>query len=465
MRRPPDAAGIEQALAIVVHLVAVDGELVDAGAFEEERPLLLQEGLEHAEIQDGRILLDLPEIGSYRAVEREVRGEAVFEIGARIEALVAVESPVLGSRGILRHGVRHHVESPRRRDAVDAREVTELRNEADLRRPVRRPGNALLVAFDVAPDREAEGVGGRRRIAQLGKRNRELRRPSERVHARGHVPDAVPRAVLVVVVIDGIVALHAPRADGELETRAAIVEGIDHDLQLVGGRAHVASREYTGNLRGLGVVGADEGIEVVVVERGLRCRPESRRSALDRGELREVRDERGRVPDGVVGAPVDHHGRRRADSDGTHRRSRRPRERYGGAFENAGHCESAGERGHGGGWHYSRVLGQVSPPKGWNQEVLRSANRSQGSGPVSGETPEKVPEVPCPSRSNRPGCPARGPAARKDRAAVSESLHGVFGAKPTPSRKPLRTALIRKPLRRLPMRGLRSSADISGHER
>src|SRR5439155_1351743 len=181
----------------------------------------------------------------------------------------------------------------RRRDAVDAREVTELRNEADLRRPVRRPGNALLVAFDVAPDREAEGVRGRRRIAQLGKRNGELRRPSERVHTRGHIPDAIPGAILVVVVIDGVVALHAPRADGELETRTAIVEGIDHDLQLVGGRAHVASGEYSGDLRGLGVVSADEDVEVVVVEGGLRFRLESRLSALDRRELGEVSDDGG----------------------------------------------------------------------------------------------------------------------------------------------------------------------------
>jgi hypothetical protein len=128
----------------------------------------------------------------------------------------------------------------------------------DLGRPVRRPGDALLEAFDVAPDPETERVRRSRRIAELRERDGELRRPSERVHACRDVPDAVPGAVLVAVVIDRVVALHAPRADGELETRATIVEGIDDDLQLIGRRPHVASREHGGDLRGLGIVGADE---------------------------------------------------------------------------------------------------------------------------------------------------------------------------------------------------------------
>ena len=48
---------------------------------------------------------------------------------------------------------------------------------------------------------EAERVLRSRRIAQLGKRDRELRRPPERVDARRHVPDAIPRSVLVAVVV------------------------------------------------------------------------------------------------------------------------------------------------------------------------------------------------------------------------------------------------------------------------
>jgi hypothetical protein len=82
LRGAPDAPGIEQALAGVVHLVAVDGKLVDPRAFEEERSLLLKEGHEHAEVEHGGVLLDLPEIRIHRAVEREVRRQAVLEIGA-----------------------------------------------------------------------------------------------------------------------------------------------------------------------------------------------------------------------------------------------------------------------------------------------------------------------------------------------------------------------------------------------
>src|SRR5262249_14778009 len=187
--RPPDAAGVEQPLAIVVYLIAVDGELIDARALEKERPLLLQEGLEHREVEDGGVLFDLPEVGVHGTVEREVRREAVLEVGTAREVLMAFESGRRGSRLVLRHHLGQHVELAWGRDAVDAREITQLRDKADLGRPIRRPGHPLLVALDVAPDTETEGVRGRGRIAKLGKGDRELRRPSERVHACGDVPD------------------------------------------------------------------------------------------------------------------------------------------------------------------------------------------------------------------------------------------------------------------------------------
>ena len=109
--------------------------------------------------------------------------------------------------------------------------------------PVHRPADPLGVALDVTPHGEAEGVGVGVGVPQLRQRNPKLGRPAERVDGGGHFPDAVPRVVLVIVVVDGVIAFHAGGVDGELKAGAPVVVGVDHDFELVGRRAHVAARE------------------------------------------------------------------------------------------------------------------------------------------------------------------------------------------------------------------------------
>ncbi len=71
LRRPADAARIEQAGAVAV--VAVHVEAERAGALDEERPPLREEGLERIEVDDRRIGFDLAEVGVRRGRQREAR--------------------------------------------------------------------------------------------------------------------------------------------------------------------------------------------------------------------------------------------------------------------------------------------------------------------------------------------------------------------------------------------------------
>ena len=148
-------------------------------------------------------------------------------------------------------------------------------------------------------------VAGGVRVAELGERDAELCGPAERVDRRGDVPHAVPRRVLLVVVVDRVVPLHAVRVDGELEAGAPVVVGVDDDLDLVRRPAHVAARERAHDAVRVRVVRAHEDVEVAVVERGPELGAE-RRVRADAGlELAEIGDRAGGSPDGVVGAAVD----------------------------------------------------------------------------------------------------------------------------------------------------------------
>src|SRR5439155_3898682 len=67
--------------------VAAEGEQL--AALDEERPALLQLRLERREVDDRGIDLDLAEVGVEAGVERQGRGEAVFEVGAAAAGIVA----------------------------------------------------------------------------------------------------------------------------------------------------------------------------------------------------------------------------------------------------------------------------------------------------------------------------------------------------------------------------------------
>ena len=91
LRRAADAPRVEKARREEEVEVARRGrvaEAEDVQPFGEERPLLRIERLELAEVDDGRIDLDLAEVGIDRAGEREARGQRRTSDRRRRRALV-----------------------------------------------------------------------------------------------------------------------------------------------------------------------------------------------------------------------------------------------------------------------------------------------------------------------------------------------------------------------------------------
>src|SRR6185437_2966147 len=149
-------------------------------------------------------------------------------------------------------------------------------------RMISRPAHSLLETIQIAPDTKTDRVGRRACEAQLRHRNRILSRPAERVDSGRDIPDAVPASVLVVVVIDGVVALDAAGTHAELEAAAAVVIRIDHHDYLIRRWTHVPPRER-GAYRGRILVEcANEDVDVVAVVRNPELGAEARIRVFDR---------------------------------------------------------------------------------------------------------------------------------------------------------------------------------------
>jgi hypothetical protein len=149
---------VDQAFAAAVHLAAVDVELEQAPARDEERTLLGEERLEGAQVQDRGVGLHLPEVGVEGGVERQVRGDAVLEVAAQGHVLRTTDA----RRGELRHVLGHHVggrlEPAGGLEVVEPVDVAELRDEPCLGLPEQRPAHALGVAVQIPIYDQAEGM-------------------------------------------------------------------------------------------------------------------------------------------------------------------------------------------------------------------------------------------------------------------------------------------------------------------
>jgi hypothetical protein len=76
LRRPADASRVEEARALAV--AAVEAEVEGAGAFDEERPPLGEEGFERGQVDDRRIGFDLAEVRIDRRGQRQSWRDLVF---------------------------------------------------------------------------------------------------------------------------------------------------------------------------------------------------------------------------------------------------------------------------------------------------------------------------------------------------------------------------------------------------
>jgi hypothetical protein len=199
---------------------------------------------------------------------------------AQIEAEVAAAADVLVERvaGVDRmhddaaERVREQLEAARRREVIDAVDDTELAD--DLRRAARPriPRALLRRAPDRAHDLEAPLLLLARGEPQLVERDPVLRGPAvarDRGFARPH---RVPGVVLVLIVEQQHVALHAGGVELEHERRAAVVIGVEADRDHVGGDVGVAAREQRADLRRLRIARPHADVDrlVVVEHRELR---------------------------------------------------------------------------------------------------------------------------------------------------------------------------------------------------
>ena len=112
---------------------------------------------------------------------------------------------------------------------------------------------------------QAWRVGGRE--AELRERDPHLDRPAlRRRRVDRRFPDRVPGVVLEVVVVDDGVALHAGRADLELDAGQVVVVRVEEEREAVGVRDDVAARELADDARRARCrAGARADVERVVV--------------------------------------------------------------------------------------------------------------------------------------------------------------------------------------------------------
>src|SRR2546428_9272744 len=114
-----------------------------------------------------------------------------------------------------------------------------------------------------------------------------------------------PYTTLFRSVVDRVIPLHAGWIHRELVAGAAIVIGVDDDLELIRSRADVAPGEEPENRVGVRVERPDEDVNVAVVVGDLRLGREAGIPVLLRLELAELGDGGGFAPDGILVASVD----------------------------------------------------------------------------------------------------------------------------------------------------------------
>ena len=206
----------------------------DLGALREERPPLLEEGLELREVDDGGVHLDLAEVRVERGIEGEAGRQAVLEIeaGAGEETRSVVEGRSLQHRRdelLAGRHVRQQLQRRGRVDAGNALETGHLRRQAGLVLADKPQPRRFVAALDDALDVDAPRVAVGVRKAQLRERDAHLEGPSACADFHRRRPHGVPGRVEEIVVVDERVALDPGRRHAELRASQAGVVRIEVD--------------------------------------------------------------------------------------------------------------------------------------------------------------------------------------------------------------------------------------------
>ena len=142
-------------------------------------------------------------------------------------------------------------------------------------------------------------------IVELRQGDPKLGRPAERVDARRDFPDGIPGEILVPIIVDLRIELHARRVDSEFEARAAVVIGVEKQPDHVGGSEVIAAGEHGDDAVRMRIEGADKDVQVRRVVRDLRLGRQLRWPPFARPPFLEVADACGVMPDLVVVSAVD----------------------------------------------------------------------------------------------------------------------------------------------------------------
>ena len=284
-------------------------EVEDALVLEEELALLREEERELREVHPHVVDWGLPEVG-IRGSRGSERGHyPVAGVEARcdpgvVALLVLVFSPPLVVDASDR----------RRGQDIDPEPVTRPR-EADQDAGVRHvdeasvlprvgPAAVLLGTPNAAQDVQAPGVRALPEAHGL-EGDHELRRPAVLVDARLDVPDAVPLEQEPRILDQ---AVH-PCSEGirlEEVAVATVLEGVDHDPDLVFGRDAAVSQHVARDDPACIVVpAADTDVEVVAIREDPDLRDLAHRRTLDGLHLGERTDGGRLFPDRIVENTVD----------------------------------------------------------------------------------------------------------------------------------------------------------------
>ncbi len=306
MRAAADAPAVQELVA-----PAREAEVEDLGVLDEERPPLLEEGLEGGQVDHRGVRLDLPEVRVDGGVEREGGAEAEPEVGAHARAgRPPVEERILGVGGTLvvaAQHVRAGLDAPDRAGHAHVGEGAELADEpadpAALHREV-----AQLPRHDPTPvEVHAPRLRpGSRLVADLRERDADLDVPPRGVDGDRRLPDGVPVGVLTGVVEHVQVLLHAGGVDAEGVAAPAVVVGVERHTEPVEERTPlVTPQQQPPDVVGIALEQAGGDPDGVRVEEHPHLGLLPRRSALERLARDEVGNERRVLPGRLLDQAVD----------------------------------------------------------------------------------------------------------------------------------------------------------------
>ena len=217
-RRPADPAGEE--------LVELRRE--DFGTLEEEGPFLRGEGLECAQVQHGRICLDLAKVRVEHAVERKRGAQTVGEATANGYRILLIAETLT----FLHQNIGHPFPVGIGRHAIQPDQPAKARDTAIDFRGVIHPEGALCPAIDHPFHIETPNLLRSLHQAKLAEGDRQFGAPPVLGTGRGTLPDRIPRTVESGIVEHDGIDLNPCRVDLKGITTAPIQVRvqIDHDL-------------------------------------------------------------------------------------------------------------------------------------------------------------------------------------------------------------------------------------------